>query len=49
MIASAALIGSLGRTQRFGLIQVGWQTLASTPKASARWYARVIASGGRER
>jgi beta-glucosidase len=36
-----------GYRQRFGLIHVDYQTLARTPKDSARWYGRVIATNGR--
>lgn len=35
-----------GYTQRFGLVHVDFSTLTRTPKDSARWYARVIASNG---
>ena len=35
-----------GFSKRFGLVHVDFQTLARTPKASARYYASVIASGG---
>lgn len=36
----------LGYSQRFGLVHVDFQTLKRTPKESAAWYARVIASNG---
>jgi beta-glucosidase len=35
-----------GYSQRFGLIHVDFNTLRRTPKDSARWYARVIATNG---
>lgn len=35
-----------GYRQRFGLVYVDYETLARTPKASARWYAEVMARGG---
>jgi beta-glucosidase len=31
-----------GYSERFGLVHVDYETLQRTPKASARWYARVI-------
>ncbi|GAA5141713.1 GH1 family beta-glucosidase [Nocardioides marinquilinus] len=34
-----------GYGQRFGLVHVDYETQVRTPKASARWYARVAASG----
>jgi beta-glucosidase len=37
---------SLGFTKRFGIVHVDFTTLERTPKASARYYARVIASRG---
>ena len=36
-----------GYSQRFGLIHVDYPTQRRTLKASARWYADVIASGGK--
>jgi beta-glucosidase len=38
---------SLGFSKRFGIVHVDFDTLARTPKDSARFYARVIASNGR--
>jgi beta-glucosidase len=35
-----------GYTHRFGLVHVDFETLARTPKASARWYAGVVARNG---
>ncbi len=35
-----------GYKQRFGLVYVDYDTQARTPKMSAEWYARVIASNG---
>jgi beta-glucosidase len=35
-----------GFTKRFGLIHVDYQTLKRTPKTSAHFYSRVIASNG---
>lgn len=35
-----------GYSKRFGLIYVDYETLERTPKDSARWYGRVIASNG---
>jgi len=35
-----------GYRQRFGLVHVDYATQARTPKDSARWYARVIATNG---
>ena len=35
-----------GFSKRFGLVHVDFQTLARTPKASALYYRRVIASHG---
>jgi beta-glucosidase len=37
---------SYGFSKRFGLIHVDYETLQRTPKASARFYSRVIASNG---
>jgi len=37
-----------GYRQRFGLLHVDYKTLRRTPKDSARWYANVIRSNGRE-
>lgn len=37
---------SLGFSKRFGLVHVDFQTQQRTPKASARFYSRVIASAG---
>jgi beta-glucosidase len=37
---------SLGFAKRFGLVHVDFATQRRTPKASARFYAQVIASGG---
>jgi len=37
-----------GYRQRFGLMHVDYKTLRRTPKDSARWYANVIRSNGRE-
>ncbi|MER3387812.1 MAG: GH1 family beta-glucosidase [Microcella pacifica] len=37
-----------GFSQRFGLVHVDTDTLERTPKASASWYARVIAQRGFE-
>jgi beta-glucosidase len=37
-----------GFSKRFGLFHVNYATLERTPKASARWYARVIATHGAE-
>ena len=33
-----------GYTPRFGLVHVDYNTLARTPKASAHWYAKLIAA-----
>jgi beta-glucosidase len=33
-----------GYTPRFGLVYVDYNTLSRTPKASARWYAKLIAA-----
>jgi beta-glucosidase len=38
---------SLGYSKRFGLVHVDFATQARTPKASARYYAQVIAENGR--
>jgi len=35
-----------GYSRRFGLIFVDFGTQARIPKASARWYQRLIAAGG---
>lgn len=35
-----------GYSQRFGIVHVDFDTLARTPKASADWYAGVIAANG---
>jgi beta-glucosidase len=37
-----------GYRQRFGLIHIDYKTLRRTPKSSARWYANVIRTNGRE-
>jgi beta-glucosidase len=37
-----------GYRQRFGLIHIDYKTLRRTPKSSARWYADVIRTNGRE-
>jgi beta-glucosidase len=37
---------SLGFSKRFGIVHVDFSTLERTPKASARFYASVIASNG---
>ena len=37
---------SLGYSKRFGIVHVNFETLERTPKDSARYYARVIASHG---
>lgn len=37
---------SLGYTRRFGLVHVDFETQRRTPKASAEWYARLIAANG---
>lgn len=37
---------SLGYSKRFGIVHVNYGTQARTPKDSARWYSRVIASHG---
>ena len=39
---------SHGFSKRFGLVHVNLQTQERTPKESAHFYARVIASNGRE-
>jgi beta-glucosidase len=36
----------MGLGKRFGIIHVDFETLERRPKASARWYARVIAHNG---
>jgi beta-glucosidase len=33
-----------GYTQRFGLVQVDWDTLVRTPRASAHWFSKVAAT-----
>jgi len=38
---------SLGFAKRFGIVHVDFETLARTPKDSARYYARVVATNGR--
>jgi len=38
---------SLGYSKRFGIVHVDFETQARTPKDSARFYAQVVASGGR--
>ena len=38
---------SLGYSKRFGIVHVDFETQKRTPKDSARFYARVIASRGR--
>jgi beta-glucosidase len=35
-----------GYSKRFGLIHVDYETLARTPKDSARWYAQVTRRNG---
>ena len=37
---------SLGYSKRFGIVHVDFETQKRTPKDSARFYARVIASNG---
>jgi beta-glucosidase len=37
---------SLGYSKRFGIVHVNYETQERTPKASARYYSRVIASNG---
>jgi beta-glucosidase len=37
---------AFGYAKRFGLVHVDYATQRRTPKASARWYAAVSASGG---
>jgi beta-glucosidase len=37
---------SLGFSKRFGLVHVDFETQRRTPKASARFYSRVIATHG---
>ncbi len=37
---------SLGYSKRFGMVHVNYATQERTPKDSARWYSRVIASNG---
>ncbi len=37
---------SLGYSKRFGIVHVNYATQERTPKDSARWYSRVIASHG---
>ena len=41
-----ALLEAEGYSKRFGLVHVDFQTLQRTPKASAKYYASVIASHG---
>jgi len=36
---------SYGYSKRFGIVGVNYQTLARTPKASARWYSALARSG----
>ena len=36
---------SEGYRHRFGIVHVDYETLARTPKASARWYREVISTG----
>ncbi|MCU4746638.1 MULTISPECIES: GH1 family beta-glucosidase [unclassified Streptomyces] len=36
---------AFGYSKRFGIVHVDFDTLARTPKSSARWYAGVIAAG----
>jgi beta-glucosidase len=38
---------SLGYSKRFGIVHVNYGTQERTPKDSARWYSRVIASHGK--
>ncbi|HEY0178152.1 MAG TPA: GH1 family beta-glucosidase [Dokdonella sp.] len=38
---------SLGFSKRFGIVHVDFQTQKRTPKASAREYARIVATNGR--
>ena len=38
---------ALGFAKRFGIVHVNYETLERTPKASARFYSKVIASHGR--
>ena len=35
---------SLGYAKRFGLVQVDYETLVRTPKASATWFSEVVAA-----
>jgi len=37
---------SLGYSKRFGIVHVDFETQKRTPKDSARFYAKVVASGG---
>lgn len=37
---------SLGYSKRFGIVHVNYDTQQRTPKDSARWYSKLIASGG---
>jgi len=37
---------ALGYSKRFGIVHVDYATLARTPKASAAYYAKVIAAHG---
>ncbi|MBS0478974.1 MAG: family 1 glycosylhydrolase, partial [Proteobacteria bacterium] len=38
---------SLGYSKRFGIVHVDYATQERTPKRSARFYSKVIASNGR--
>lgn len=44
-VARSLLDGCVGDTSRFGLVHVDHATQVRTPKASARWYAQVAATG----
>ena len=37
---------SHGYSKRFGIVHVNYSTQERTPKDSARWYTKVIASNG---
>jgi beta-glucosidase len=37
---------SLGYSKRFGIVHVDYETQERTPKASAAFYSRVIATNG---
>ena len=37
---------SLGYDKRFGIVHVDYKTQQRIPKASAYWYAKLIADGG---